>query len=64
MVVAIDELEAKVAELLETIQKDMFERAKAHRDEHVYDAHDYDEFTEIVTSKPGVIRGIYQNNVV
>ena len=58
-VVTFDELESKVAELLETIQKDMFERAKAHRDEHVYDAHNYEEFTEIVTSKPGFIRGMW-----
>ena len=29
---SLDEVETKVAELLETIQKEMFERAKAHRD--------------------------------
>jgi prolyl-tRNA synthetase len=59
MVVAIDEVATKAAELLETIQKDMFERAKAHRDAHVYDAHNYEEFSEIVTTKPGFIRGMW-----
>ena len=34
--VALDELEAKAGELLEQIQKDMLERARAHRDSHTY----------------------------
>ena len=38
-VVSLDEVENVVPELLETIQKDMFERAKAHRDAHITDAH-------------------------
>lgn len=58
-VVALEELEAKTAELLTAIQNDMFERAKAHRDSHIYDAHNYAEFTQIVTSKPGFIRGMW-----
>ena len=33
--IALDELEAKLPELLEQIQKDMFARAKAHRDAHI-----------------------------
>lgn len=59
MVVALEELETKAKELLESIQKDMFERAKAHRDAHIYDAHNYEEFTEIVTGKAGFIRGMW-----
>ena len=57
--VSLDELETVVPGLLETIQRDMFERAKKHRDEHIYDAHDYDEFCDIVTNKPGFIRGMW-----
>ena len=34
---ALSDLEEKVKELLDTIQKDMFERAKAHRDAHTYE---------------------------
>ena len=30
--VSLDEIETKIPELLETVQKDMFARAKAHRD--------------------------------
>ena len=58
-VVALEDLEAKTTELLETIQSEMFARAKAHRDAHIYDAHNYTEFTEIVNTKPGFIRGMW-----
>jgi prolyl-tRNA synthetase len=56
---SLDEVETKVAELLETIQKEMFERAKAHRDSHIFDAHNYAEFTEIANNKPGFIRAMW-----
>ena len=49
----------EIPELLETIQKDMFERAKAHRDAHIWDAHDYEEFKKIAVEKPGFIRGMW-----
>ena len=35
---SLDDLETKVAELLEQIQKDMLEHARAHRDAHTYTA--------------------------
>ena len=59
VVVSLDEVETKVPELLETIQKDMFERAKAHRDAHITDAHNYEEFCDAVENKPGFIRGMW-----
>ena len=59
VVVSLDEVETKVPELLETIQKDMFERAKAHRDAHITDAHNYEEFCNAVENKPGFIRGMW-----
>ena len=34
--VALEDLEQKIPEILETIQKEMFERAKAHRDAHIW----------------------------
>ena len=36
-VAAIAELAEKVAETLDTMQKDMLERARAHRDAHTYE---------------------------
>ncbi|MFV0467105.1 MAG: proline--tRNA ligase [Lachnospiraceae bacterium] len=59
MVVALNQVEETVKELLETIQKDMFERAAAHRDHHIFDAHNYSEFKEIVTKETGFIRGMW-----
>ncbi len=56
---SLDEVETKIAELLETIQHDMFERAKAHRDSHIFDAHNYDEFKDIADNKPGFIRAMW-----
>ncbi|MCU6762927.1 Proline--tRNA ligase [uncultured Roseburia sp.] len=58
-VVSLDEIDTAVPKLLEQIQNDMFERAKAHRDAHIWDAHNYDEFKEIAESKPGFIRGMW-----
>ena len=57
--VSLEELETKVPALLETIQKDMFERAKAHRDAHIWDAHNYEELADIAANKPGFIRGMW-----
>ncbi len=59
MTVAIEELAAKTREVLDTMQREMLERARAHRDEHTYDAHNYEEFKEIVANKPGFIRGMW-----
>ncbi len=58
-IVALEDLETAVPALLDQIQKDMLERARAHRDAHIYDAHDYDEFKDIVENKPGFIRGMW-----
>ena len=40
----------------------MFERAKSHRDAHIYDAHNYEEFTETIQQKAGFIRGMWCGN--
>lgn len=59
LTVSIDELAQKVGELLETIQKDMFERAKAHRDAHTYEAVDMDSFVKTVEEKPGFVKAMW-----
>ena len=45
----------KITEILDTMQTEMLERARAHRDAHTYDAHNYEEFKDIVANKPGFI---------
>ncbi|MCR5105065.1 MAG: proline--tRNA ligase [Eubacterium sp.] len=59
LTVSLDELEAKVAELLDTIQKDMLEAARAHRDSHTYTAKNWDEFVDTINNKPGFIKAMW-----
>ena len=55
----LDELEVKVAELLDKIQVEMLERARAHRDEHTYTATEYAEFLDILNNKPGFVKAMW-----
>ena len=55
----IAELADKVAEVLGTMQKDMLERARAHREAHTYTATTKEEFTEIANNKPGFIKAMW-----
>lgn len=57
--VSLDELGAKVEQLLSDIQNDMFERAKLHRDEHTYEAVDLDTFVKTVEEKPGFVKAMW-----
>ncbi|MBR5268141.1 MAG: proline--tRNA ligase, partial [Lachnospiraceae bacterium] len=57
--VALAEINEKVDELLKTIQKDMLERARQHREEHTYDAHNMEEMKDIADNKPGFIRAMW-----
>ena len=58
-VVSFEELPAKVQEVLDTMQKDMLERARAHRDSHTYTAKNYDEFKELINTKPGFVKAMW-----
>ena len=57
--VSLDEIAAKVGELLETIQKDMLERARAHRDSHTYSADNYEDFVKTIEEKPGFVKAMW-----
>ncbi len=56
IVVSYDEVIGKINELLEVIQKDMFNRAKERRDSMIYEANNYDELTDIANNKQGFIK--------
>ena len=56
---SLEEVATLLPQLLEKIQEEMFQRAKAHRDAHIWDAHNYEEFKKIVEEKPGFIRGMW-----
>jgi prolyl-tRNA synthetase len=57
--VTLDELETKIAELLETIQKEMLERARAHRDAHTYVAHNMTEFRKLFKEQSGFVKAMW-----
>ena len=60
--VAIDELATVLPEILETIQKDMLERARAHREAHTYSVTNYEEFKDVVANKPGFVKAMWCGN--
>ena len=59
IVASLDTIEVKVKEVLDTMQKEMLERARAHRDAHTYSATTMDEFKEIADNKPGFIKAMW-----
>ena len=58
-VVAFEELADTVKKTLETMQKDMLERARAHRDAHTYTAVTKEEFKDMAEHKPGFIKAMW-----
>jgi prolyl-tRNA synthetase len=59
VVVALSEVTEKVQELLKAIQKDMLERARMHREEHTFEAGDYETFRKTVDEKPGFVKAMW-----
>ncbi|MCR5149448.1 MAG: proline--tRNA ligase [Eubacterium sp.] len=57
--VAFADLEKRIPELLETIQKDMLERARAHRDANTHTAKSWDEFKDIIENRQGFIKAMW-----
>ena len=57
--VTLEEAPGKAAELMDIIQKDMFERAKAHLDGHITDVKSDPAFKDAVEHKPGFIRAMW-----
>ena len=55
----LDALKETVGELLQTMQSDMYERAKKHLEEHTYKAKDAEEFRQIFAEKTGFVKGMW-----
>jgi len=57
--VSLDEIAEEAGKLLDTIQHDMLERARAHRDAHTYVATDLDSFVDTMNNKPGFVKAMW-----
>lgn len=57
--VAIEDAVKSVPEILETMQKDMFERAKKHLESHIYEAHNFDELIDTFNNKSGFVKAMW-----
>ena len=57
--VPIAEAANRAAELMESIQEDMFARAKAHLDSHITDVKSYPAFKDAIENKPGFLRAMW-----
>jgi len=58
-IVSLDEIDTKVSEILDNMQKEMLERARAHREAHTTIAKTYDEFKDAVKNRPGFIKAMW-----
>ncbi len=59
IVVSLDEIDVKMGKILDTMQKEMLERARNHRDSHTTQAVTWDEFKEAADTKPGFIKAMW-----
>ena len=59
IVVSMDEIAVKLREILETIQSDMYDRAKDFLDTHIYTATRLDEMKEEFTKKRGFVKACW-----
>ena len=57
--VTFDKVSEKALEILDKMQSDMLEKARAHRDSHIFDAKNYDELKDIAENRPGFIRAMW-----
>ena len=59
IIVSMDELETKVQELLEDIQKNLLEKARVSRDSKTYVAKNMEEFEKTINETPGFIKAMW-----
>lgn len=59
IIVSLDAVEEVVVKLLETIQKDMLERARGNRDNKTYTVTSLEEFASTVENKPGFVKAMW-----
>jgi len=51
-ILSLDDIDDKIAQMLDAMQKDLFEKAKAHREAHTYIVEDYDRYKKDLPTVP------------
>lgn len=62
-IVPLDQISENVCQILETMQREMLERARAHRDAHTYTVTDYEEFKKTIEERPGFVKAMWCGDV-
>ncbi len=57
--VSLDELETRIPAIMEEMQAEMYQRAKEHLENNIFEAHTYDEFKDTVANKPGFVKAMW-----
>lgn len=57
--ISLDAIEEKVPEMLDTVQKNMFDKAYAHRSKRIFEAHNMDEMIKTANEKDGFIKAMW-----
>lgn len=59
ILVRLEDVENRVKEVHECMQMEMLERARAHREEHTYEATTYKEFQKTIKEKSGFVKTMW-----
>ena len=59
IVVSLDNLADELEHVLNTMQAEMLERARTHRDAHTYTATTWEDFTDTIENRPGFIKAMW-----
>ncbi|MCD8239324.1 MAG: proline--tRNA ligase [Clostridiales bacterium] len=57
--VSLDDLETVIPQMLEKMQNDLYEKALAHRDSHIFEAKNMEEFETQLKENPGFINAMW-----
>ena len=52
-IISLDNIGDTISQMLDTMQNDMFEKAKAHREANTYVVENYDKYKEEISGRPG-----------
>lgn len=59
---ALENIESGIENLLDDIQRNMYEKAKKYRDDRIYEVHNMDEFVDAVENKKGFAKVMWKDD--